>query len=55
MVGGTRISMDMNCDNMKRPITNGIAPQIPVQISNNEITLKIDKVLNLAIGLIDKK
>jgi C-terminal processing protease CtpA/Prc len=49
-----RISMDMNCDNNKKPIKNGIAPQIPIQISEVESNQGIDKILEEAVRRINK-
>lgn len=50
-----RISIDMNCDNNKKPIKNGIVPQIQIQTSKEDLNKDIDIVLEEAIIRINQK
>ena len=50
-----RISMDMDYDNNKIPIKNGIVPQIQIQTNKEDLSKGIDKVLEEAIRIINQK
>lgn len=50
-----RISMDMDYNNNKIPIKNGIVPQIQIPTSKEDLSKGIDKVLEEAIRIINQK
>jgi len=50
-----RISMDIDYDNNKIPIKNGIVPQIQIRTNKEDLSKGIDKVLEEAIRIINQK
>lgn len=49
-----RMSRSMECDNNQKPIKNGIAPNIPVQISKSDTDNGIDRILEAAVKNINQ-